>query len=162
VAAAPIVQTLGVTTDRAGRAIVEQDLSIPGHPEVFVIGDAAACTQDGRPLPGVAPVAIQQARHAARMIVRRSRGQETVPFLYRDKGSLAIVGRRAAIADLRWGRFSGALAWLMWLLLHIFMLIGFRNRLVVMIQWAIAYFTFQRSARLITNNEDRSDRSGRS
>jgi NADH dehydrogenase len=161
VAASPIVQTLGVGTDRAGRAMVERDLSIPGHPEVFVIGDAATLSQDGRQLPGVAPVAIQQARHAARMILRRARGQETVPFVYRDKGNLAIVGRGAAVADLRYGRFSGALAWLFWLLLHIFMLIGFRNRLVVMIQWGMAYFTFQRSARLITNS-DRSDRSDRS
>jgi NADH dehydrogenase len=154
VAASPIVHTLGVATDRAGRAIVERDLSIPGHPEVFVIGDAAVFSQQGHPLPGVAPVAVQQARHAARMILRRLGGQDTAPFVYRDKGNLAIVGRGAAIADLRWGRFSGALAWLFWLLLHIFMLIGFRNRLVVMIQWGIAYLTFQRSARLITNYEN--------
>jgi len=161
VSASPLVAMLGAPLDRAGRVLVSPDLSVPGHPEVFVIGDAAAAfDREGRPLPGVAPVAIQQARHAARGILARLRGQPTTPFAYRDKGSLAIVGRGAAIADLGWVRFSGGLAWLFWLFLHIFELIGFRNRLVVMIQWAAAYVTYQRSVRLITDRSGRSGRSG--
>jgi NADH:ubiquinone reductase (H+-translocating) len=152
VAASPIVRTLGVPVDRAGRAIVEPDLSIPGHPEVFVIGDAAAFLhQTGKPLPGVAQVAMQGAAHAARNVLRLLERQPTRQFEYHDKGNLAIVGRGSAIADLGWTRFSGVLAWLFWLFVHIFMLIGFRNRLTVMLQWGIAYFTFQRSVRLITN-----------
>jgi NADH dehydrogenase len=151
VSASPLVRTLGVPLDRAGRVLVGPDLSVPGHPDVFVIGDAAAAFgRDGRPLPGVAPVAIQQARHVARGIRARLRGQPTAPFVYRDKGRLAIVGRGAAIADLGWLRFSGVLAWLFWLFLHIVELIGFRNRFVVLLQWAVAYLTFQRSVRLIT------------
>jgi NADH dehydrogenase len=151
VSVSPLVRMLGAPLDRAGRALVGPDLSIPGHPDVFVIGDAAAAFgRDGRPLPGVAPVAIQQGRHVARGIRARLRGQPTSPFVYRDKGSLAIVGRGAAIADLGWLQFSGVLAWLSWLFLHIFELIGFRNRFVVLVQWAVAYLTFQRSVRLIT------------
>ena len=152
VAASPIVRTLGVPVDRAGRAIVEPDLSIPGHPEVFVIGDAAAFLhQTGKPLPGVAQVAMQGAAHAAGNVLRLLERQPTRQFEYHDKGNLAIIGRGSAIADLGWTRFSGVLAWLFWLFVHIFMLIGFRNRLAVMLQWGIAYFTFQRSVRLITN-----------
>jgi NADH dehydrogenase len=159
VTASPLVRSLGVPLDRVGRAIVEPDLSIPGHPEVFVVGDAAAFLhRDGMPLPGVAQVAIQQAAHAARTIVDRHRGRPSIPFVFHDKGSMAIVGRRSALADLGWIAFSGTLAWLAWLFLHIVMLIGFRNRLVVLLQWAVAYFTYQRSVRLITNI-DRSDRS---
>ena len=151
VSASPLVRTLGVPLDRAGRVRVGPDLSVPGHRDVFVIGDAAAAFgRDGRPLPGVAPVAIQQARHVARSIRARLRGQPTTPFVYRDRGNLAIVGRGAAIADLGWLRFSGVLAWFFWLFLHIFELIGFRNRFVVLVQWAVAYLTFQRSVRLIT------------
>jgi NADH dehydrogenase len=162
VAASPLVRSLGVPLDRVGRAIVEPDLSIPGHPEVFVVGDAAVFLhRDGRPLPGVAQVAIQQAAHAARTAVNRERGSPSTPFVFRDKGSMAIVGRRSALTDLGWIAFSGTLAWLAWLFLHIFMLIGFRNRLVVLLQWSVAYFTYQRSIRLITNVE-RSDRSNRS
>ncbi len=153
VAASPLVATLGVPTDAAGRVIVEPDLSIPGHAGVFVVGDAAAVLhQTGAPLPGVAQAAMQGAAHAARSIVRRTRGEATEPFVYRDKGSMAIVGRNSAIADLGWARFSGGLAWLAWLFLHIVMLIGFRSRLVVLLQWAVAYLTFQRSVRLITND----------
>jgi NADH dehydrogenase len=153
VAASPLVATLGAPVDAAGRVIVEPDLSIPGHPEVFVAGDAAAVLhQTGQPLPGVAQTAMQGAAHAARNIVRRTRGESTSPFVYRDKGSMAIVGRNSAIADLGWARFSGPLAWLAWLFLHIFMLIGFRNRVGVLLQWAVAYLTFQRSVRLITND----------
>ena len=150
VAASSLVKTLGVPLDRAGRVIVEPDLSVPGHPEVFVVGDAAALHQGGKLLPGVAQTAMQGARHAAKTILRRLRGEPAKPFVYRDLGSMAIVGRRAAISDLGWVRFSGVLAWLAWLFLHIFMLIGFRNRVVVLFEWAVAYFTFQRGARLIT------------
>jgi len=151
VAASPLVATLGTPLDGAGRAVVEQDLSIPGHPEVFVVGDAAAFVPEGGTLlPGVAQVAMQQAAHAARNILRRARGERTLPFVYRDLGSMAIIGRGSAIADLGRVRLSGPLAWMAWLFLHIFMLIGFRSRLVVLLQWAGAYMTFQRSVRLIT------------
>ena len=151
VAASPLVRTLGAPLDRAGRVLVQPDLSIPGHPEVFVVGDAAAFQlQDGQLLPGVAQVAMQQAAHAARGILRRQKGEPPVTFVYRDLGNLAIIGRGSAIADLPRLEFSGPLAWLFWLFLHIFKLIGFRNRLSVMLQWAMAYVTFQRSVRLIT------------
>ena len=152
VAASSLVKTLGVPLDRAGRVIVEPDLSIPGHPEVFVVGDAAAAMQGGKLLPGVAQTAMQGARHAAKNILRRLKGQPTTRFVYRDLGSMAIVGRRAAISDLGWIRLSGALAWTAWLFLHIFMLVGFRNRVVVLFEWAMAYLTFQRGARLITGD----------
>jgi NADH:quinone reductase (non-electrogenic) len=151
VAASPITATLGVPLDRAGRVIVERDLSIPDHPEAFVIGDAAAFLDaEGHQLPGVAQVAIQGGTHAARTILRRIRGEPSEPFVYHDRGSMAIIGRGSAICDIRGVRFSGPIAWLAWLFLHIFELIGFRNRLVVMIEWATAYFTRQRSVRLIT------------
>jgi NADH:ubiquinone reductase (H+-translocating) len=151
VTASPLVRSLGVPLDRAGRAIVEPDLSIPGYPDVFVVGDAAAFHhQGGTPLPGVAQVAIQQAAHAARTIVNRQRGMASTPFVFTDKGSMAIVGRRSGLTDLGWIAFSGTLGWLAWLFLHIFMLIGFRNRLAVLLQWSVAYFTYQRSVRLIT------------
>lgn len=153
VAASSLVRTIGVPLDRAGRVIVEPDLSIPGHPEVFVVGDAAAFLhQGGTILPGVAQTAMQGAAHAARSIMARLRGELSRPFVYRDLGNMAIVGRRAAISDLGWVRFSGVTAWMAWLFLHIFMLIGFRNRVVVLFEWAVAYITFQRGARLITND----------
>ena len=156
VSASSLLRTLGVPLDRAGRVIVEPDLSIPGHPEVFVVGDAAAFLhQGGKLLPGVAQTAMQGARHAARNILRRVRGEPPKPFVYRDLGSMAIIGRRAAISDLGWARFSGVAAWFAWLFLHIFMLIGFRNRMVVLFEWAVAYFTFQRGARLITGERAR-------
>jgi len=151
VAASPVTATLGIPRDRAGRVIVEPDLSIPGHPEAFVIGDAAAFLDaQGHQLPGVAQVAIQGGVHAAQTILRRMRGEAPRPFVYNDRGSMAIIGRGSAIADIRGLRFSGPIAWLAWLFLHIFELIGFRNRLVVMIEWAAAYITRQRSVRLIT------------
>jgi NADH:ubiquinone reductase (H+-translocating) len=151
VAASPITTTLEVPLDRAGRVVVEPDLSVPGHPEAFVIGDAAAFLDaEGHQLPGVAQVAVQGGRHAARMILRHMHGEPSKPFVYHDRGSMAIIGRGSAIADIRGLRFSGPIAWLAWLFLHIFELIGFRNRLVVMIEWATAYFTRQRSVRLIT------------
>jgi len=154
VAASPVVKTLGAPIDRAGRALVNPDLSIPSHPEVFVVGDAAAFVhQTGKPLPGVAQVAMQSASHAARNVLRLVERQPTAVFEYHDKGNLAIIGRGSAIADLGWATFSGLLAWFVWLFIHIFMLIGFRNRLTVMLQWAAAYLTLQRSVRLITNRQ---------
>jgi NADH:ubiquinone reductase (H+-translocating) len=151
VAASPLAATLGAPIDRAGRVLVEPDLSIPGHPEVFVVGDAAAFLhQGGSPLPGVAQTAMQGAKHAAGNIMRLIRKQPTVPFVYKNLGNLAIVGRGSAVADLPWARFSGLIGWLSWLFLHIVMLIGFRNRVVVLFEWAMAYVTFQRGARLIT------------
>jgi NADH:ubiquinone reductase (H+-translocating) len=155
VAASPLIKTLGVPLDRAGRALVERDLSIPGHPEVFVVGDAAAFlhTPDGVPLPGVVQPATQGATHAARTILRRVQGKPSTPFVYRDLGNMAIVGRASAIADLGWIHFSGLIGWLAWLFLHIVKLIGFRSRVLVLVEWAAAYFTFQRGARLITGDE---------
>jgi len=151
VAASPLVATLGVPLDRAGRVIVEPDLSIPGHPEVFVVGDASAFLhQYPKGLPGVAQTAIQGAKHAAANILRRIDGQPTTQFVYKNLGNMAIVGRLSAVADLPWARLSGAIGWLSWLFLHIVMLIGFRNRIVVLVEWAMAFFTFQRGARLIT------------
>jgi NADH dehydrogenase len=155
VAASPLVATLGAPIDGAGRVVVQPDLTIPGHAEVFVAGDAAAFRhQGGSPLPGVAQVAMQQAAYAARTIVREVRGGPTArsAFVYRDKGSMAIVGRGAAIADIGRLEFAGFPAWLAWLFLHIFMLVGFRNRVTVMFEWAIAFLTFQRSVRLITGS----------
>jgi NADH dehydrogenase len=151
VAASGLIATLGAPIDRAGRAIVERDLTIPGHPDVFVIGDAAAFLQeDGSLVPGVAQAAMQGGAHAARVIMNRLEGKPSRPFVYRDLGNMAIVGRNSAVADLHTVRLSGFIGWCAWLFLHIFMLIGFRNRVVVMLAWAVAYFTFQRSARLIT------------
>jgi NADH:ubiquinone reductase (H+-translocating) len=151
VAASPVVASIGAPLDRAGRVLVNQDLSVPGHPEVFVVGDAAAFLhQTGKPLPGVAQVAMQGAAQAARNTMRLIEHQPTRAFVYRDKGSMAIIGRGSAIADFGWTAFSGVTAWFAWLFIHIFMLIGFRNRLAVLLQWAAAYVTFQRSVRLIT------------
>ena len=147
---------LGAKTDGAGRVQVEPDLSIAGHPEVFVIGDLAAILDEkGKPVPGVAPAAIQQGQKAAANILCDLGKKPRSKFVYWDKGSLATIGRAAAIADLPGGiRLSGLLAWLAWLFIHIFFLIGFRNRLLVIIQWAWAYLTFQRGTRLITGNTD--------
>jgi NADH dehydrogenase len=155
VEASPLAHSLGVELDRAGRVKVEPDLTVPGHPEVFVIGDLATLQdKDGKPLPGVAPVAIQQGRYAARSILRASRGLPHQPFHYLDRGSLATIGRAAAVADFGWIKFSGFFAWLSWLFIHIFFLIGFRNRFIVLFEWAWAYFTYQRAARLITGDID--------
>ncbi|HKE18861.1 MAG TPA: NAD(P)/FAD-dependent oxidoreductase [Kofleriaceae bacterium] len=151
VAASPLARTLGVPLDHAGRVEVKEDLGLPGHPEVFVVGDLAAVTQaDGSPVPGVAPAAIQEGRFAARQIRRELDGAARERFRYRDKGSVATIGRAAAVADLGWIKLSGFLAWLAWWAIHIFFLIGFRSRLLVMFGWAWSYFTFQRGARLIT------------
>jgi NADH dehydrogenase len=154
VAASPIGHSLGAEMDRVGRVIVRPDLTIPGHPEITVVGDLAAFgTPDGGTLPGVAQVAIQQAAHAARNIVRTARGEPTAPFVYRNLGNMATIGRNAAVVDFGWLRVKGRLAWAMWLFLHIHKLIGFRNRLSVMTQWAFAYLSYQRSVRLITHDQ---------
>ena len=143
-------RALNVPLDRAGRVIVEPDLSITGHPEVFVAGDLAAFSHGPNRVPGVCPAAMQQGEHAARMIVRTLRRQQRKPFRYRNKGDLATIGRSRAIADF--GRFtvSGRLAWWFWLFVHILYLAGFRNRLSVLLQWAYAYVTYERGVRLIT------------
>ncbi|HTD52884.1 MAG TPA: NAD(P)/FAD-dependent oxidoreductase, partial [Thermoanaerobaculia bacterium] len=151
VAASPLTRSLSAPLDRAGRVLVEADLTIPGHPEIFVIGDQAAFLhQSGKPLPGVAQVAIQAGRHAAKNICRAILGDPMLSFHYRDPGNLAVLGRAAAIADLGRLRLSGFPAWLFWCFVHIFFLIGFRNRVVVMFEWAWSYLTWQRGARLIT------------
>jgi NADH:ubiquinone reductase (H+-translocating) len=150
VQASPIGGSLGAQQDGAGRAVVADDLSVPGHPEVFVIGDLAHIVQDGRVLPGVAQVALQGGRHAARSIRGDLAGKPRTPFRYHDRGNLATIGRAAAVADLGWIRFSGLPAWLTWVFIHILYLIGFRNRLLVMLQWAWAWATYQRGIRLIT------------
>ncbi len=149
VAASPLGATLGAPLDRAGRVLVEPDLSVPGHPEVFVIGDLAAVYQDGAAAPGTAPVAIQGGWHAAASIRRALTGRPALPFIYRDRGSMATLGRKAAVAVIGGLRLSGFVAWLSWLFVHIFFLIGFRNRFVVIFEWAWSYLTYQRSARLI-------------
>jgi NADH dehydrogenase len=151
VAASPLGATLGVPLDRAGRVHIGSDLTIPGHPEVFVIGDLAVLNgNDGKPLPGVAQVAIQMGRHAAANIERAIGQQPYAPFVYRDLGNMATIGRASAVADFGWLRLQGLAGWLAWLFVHVLNLIGFRNRLVVMVQWAWAYFSYQRSVRLIT------------
>jgi NADH dehydrogenase len=151
VMAAPIGRTLGAPVDRAGRVSVNPDLTVPGHPEIFVIGDMAALAgKDGKQLPGVAPVAIQQGRLAAANIARAIRGESPLPFRYRDRGNMATVGRNRAIADVGPLKLSGFIAWAAWLGIHIINLIGFRNRAVVMLQWMWSYLTWQRGARLIT------------
>jgi NADH dehydrogenase len=153
VQASPLAKSLGVPLDRAGRVIVEPDLTIPRHREVFVIGDLAAMTQrDGSLVPGVAQGAMQGAAHMAMNIERAISGQPMRAFRYHDKGSMATIGRAAAVADLGKIKLSGFPAWLFWLGLHIFFLIGFRNRTLVFTQWAWAYLTYQRSARLITGD----------
>jgi len=150
VAASPLGQALEAPTDRNGRVLIEADLSIPGHREVFVIGDLASLMQSEGSLPGVAPVAMQQGRWVARQIAADLTGNARKPFRYLDKGSLATIGRAAAVAQFGKVHISGFFAWLAWLFIHIFFLIGFRNRLIVMIQWAWSYVTYDRSARLIT------------
>jgi NADH:ubiquinone reductase (H+-translocating) len=156
VRASPLGRSLGVELDRAGRVQIERDLSIPGHPDVFVVGDMASLADArGRPLPGVAQVALQQGGWAAANILRRLQGQATRPFRYRDLGNLATIGRNSAVADIRGLRLTGFIAWLTWAGVHILNLIGFRNRILVALQWLWQYLTFQRGARLITGaNED--------
>ena len=155
VAASPLGRVLGAPVDRVGRVFVQPDLSIPGHPEVFVIGDLAAFrTEDGKMLPGVAPVAIQEGKAVAKNIERDLTGRQREAFHYVDKGSLATIGRAAAVAQFGKLHISGLFAWLAWLVVHIFFLIGFRNRFVVMFQWAWSYFTYERGVRLITGKPE--------
>ena len=151
IAGVPLGRTLGVPIDRAGRVHVEPDLTVPGDPHVYVVGDLATlAAPDGKPFPGVIQVALQQARCAAENILHTIKGETRQPFVYRDLGTMATIGRNSAVCDLGWLRLKGHLAWWFWLLLHIFKLIGFRNRLSVMTQWAFSYMTYQRSVRLIT------------
>ena len=159
VAASPLGKKLGVPVDRAGRVLVNPDLSVPNHPEVFVIGDLAALNDEsGKLLPGVAPVAILEGRYVAKVIrneIEAGGGSGVRPrFHYRDKGSLATIGRAAAVAEFGKIHISGFIAWLAWLFIHILFLIGFRNRVLVFIQWAWSYFTYERGARLITGSGD--------
>ena len=150
--ASPILKSLDTPLDQAGRAIVEPDCTIPGHPEVFVLGDAALFNhQDGGPLPGICPVAIQMGDYTARTIQADLAGEPRRAFHYWDKGQLAVIGRGRAVADIWRLHFGGFLAWLIWTFVHIFFLIGFRNRILVMIQWAWSYVTYGRGARLITS-----------
>ena len=155
VKASPAGQWLKAEVDRGGRVKVLEDLSLPGHPNIFVIGDTASATQDGKLLPGVAPVAMQAGRYVASVIAQRVAGkkQATVPFRYHNKGNLATVGRSFAVLEIGKIRLTGFVAWAMWLTVHIFYLIGFRNRFLVFFQWTWAYFTFQRGTRLITFQE---------
>jgi NADH dehydrogenase len=154
VAASPAAHWLGAAQDRSGRVEVAADLSLPGHPEIFVIGDTALPTDaagNRRPLPGVAPAAKQAGQYVGKVIRMRARSRKTPgPFRYRNYGSLATIGRKAAVADFGWIRLSGRLAWWLWGLAHIYFLIGFRNRLAVALNWFWSYLTFQRHARLIT------------
>jgi NADH dehydrogenase len=158
VAASPLgamlCRRIGAAPDRAGHVVVEPDLSVPGHPEILVIGDMASSTPPGgKPLPGVAPVAMQQGRYVARLIEKRLRGEPVEPFHYWNKGNLATIGRRSAVADFGAVRFSGPLAWLAWLFVHLMYLVGFENRVLVLIKWTYNYITRNRGARLITGNE---------
>lgn len=158
VAAAPLTRQLGVELDRAGRIKVGPDLSVPGHPEVFAIGDIASVLDEaGRPVPGVSPAAMQMARHVASTIKAEFGRKGVAPrtaFRYSDKGSMATIGRSAAVAEIRKLKFSGRFAWLAWLGVHLVFLIGFRNKAAVLLQWIYAYFTYKRGARIITGAAD--------
>ena len=149
VAASPLGRLLAAPIDRAGRVLVEADLSLPGHPEVFVAGDLAAVVTNGQAVPGTAPAAKQMGAHVAATIQARIAGQASAAFVYRDYGNLATIGRMAAVVEMRGLRFSGLLAWWFWLAAHVFFLIGFRNRLAVLTNWAWAYWTYQRQARVV-------------
>jgi NADH dehydrogenase len=162
VQASPLSRALtsgaGCQADRAGRLIVERDCSLPGFPQVFIIGDMAHCVgADGKPLPGVAPVAIQQGKFVAKLIRARLAGKQLPEFRYRDLGSLATIGRSAAVAQFGRVKLSGFLAWLMWLFIHLMKIVNFRNRVLVFMQWAWSYFSYDRSARLITGNAPSDD-----
>lgn len=163
VGAVPLGRSLalatGVETDRAGRVPTQTDMSISGYPNIFVIGDLASCVDEaGKPLPGVAPVAIQQGNYVGRLIAGTLRGKkQPAPFKYKDQGSLATIGRSAAVADLGKLKFSGFFAWVLWLIIHIMSIAQFQNRVLVLFQWAWNYFTFNRSARLITETDESED-----
>jgi len=151
VAPSPLGRALGAALDRAGRVLVAPDLSVPGHPEAFVIGDLCAFQQDGEWLPGIAQPAMQEGRRAADNALRVLAGRPTVPFRYKDLGILATIGRSAAVAKIGGFEFAGFIAWFIWVVIHIMNLIGFRNRIVVMIEWAWAYFASARNARVIVD-----------
>ncbi len=156
VSASPIGASLGVPLDRAGRVLIHDDLTVPGHPEIFVVGDLAALKHtDGTWLPGVAQVAIQEATHAGANIRRAIAGQPMTPFAYSNLGNLATIGRNSAVADLPAFKMKGYPAWLFWLFVHVVKLVGFRNRLSVLLQWSTSYLTYQRSVRLITGRDER-------
>ncbi|MFI5210113.1 MAG: NAD(P)/FAD-dependent oxidoreductase, partial [Gemmatimonadales bacterium] len=149
--ASPLTRSLGAPLDGQGRVLVAPDCSIAGHPEIFVLGDAAAFRdKGGQTLPGVCPVAIQMGQYAAQAIRADLAGRPRTPFHYWDKGQLAVIGRGHAVADIGRLRFGGLVAWLAWIFVHIFFLIGFRNRVIVLFEWAWSYLTYQRGARLIT------------
>ena len=153
--ASPLLRTLGSPLDRQGRVLVDPQCAVPGHPEVFVLGDAAACREgSGTMVPAVAPAAIQMGQYAARAIRAAIAGKPPHPFDYWNKGELAVIGRGDAVANLPWLRFGGLVAWLMWIFLHIAYLIGFRNRVLVLIEWGWSYVTYSRGARLITGEVD--------
>jgi NADH dehydrogenase len=150
-------KSLGVPLDQVGRVMIEQDLSLKSYPDVFVLGDQAHfATADGRGLPGLAPVAMQEGIHAAENIIRDLNGRGRTPFVYRDKGMMATIGRKRAVVQTRHAGFGGFVAWLMWLFVHIYYLIGFKNRFFVFLQWSWSYLTFKRGARLIVDKEWRS------
>lgn len=157
VAASPLGKSLGIEVDRAGRVPVGPDLTIAGHPEIYVIGDLASATSDGKPVPGVSPAAKQMGRTAARNILLRMAGKPPETFHYKDYGSLATIGRKSAVAQVGKIKFSGLPAWLFWLFVHVYFLIGFRSRLMVLTDWAWAYFTFKRNARLVVGTEEEPD-----
>src|SRR5258708_19015746 len=154
VAASKLGQSLGAELDRAGRVIVNQDLSVPGAGGVFVVGDLAAIESDGKPVPGLSPAAMQEGRHAAKNVMHLIRREPTIPFRYWDKGTLATIGRAAAVGDIGKLRVSGIVAWLMWIFVHIFFLIGFRNPFIVLLDWAWTYIRNDLGARLITRDLD--------
>jgi NADH dehydrogenase len=151
VAASPLGKQLSANIDRAGRVPVAENLSLPDHPEVFVIGDLATLAHHGKAVPGVAPAAKQMGNHAAAEILRSLDSKPARAFRYRDYGSFATIGRMAAVADLAGFKLRGLIAWWLWLAAHVFFLIGFRNRLAVLINWAFSYFTYQRHARIISS-----------
>lgn len=165
VVASPLLKSLGAEQEKSGRVKVNPDLSVPGSPDIYVIGDAAwLLDENGKPVPALAPVAIQQGRYVGRLLSRKKTGTSAYPaFHYKDKGTMATIGRAKAVADIRGWRFSGLVAWLMWSFIHIFFLIGFRNRVRVFLEWVWYYFTFKRGVRLITDrshnldNEDEFD-----
>ena len=159
VAASPLAKSLRVPLDRAGRVKVEPDLTVPGRPEIFVAGDLASIAIDGKPVPGIAPAAKQMGNHVARVIRDRLDGKAAAPFRYKDYGNLATIGRMAAVVDLRGFKFSGAIAWMFWLVAHIFFLIGFRNRVAVMLNWLWAYATYDRAARVVVGDTSVRDES---
>ena len=154
VRASPLAATLGVPLDRAGRVLVNPDLSVPGHEEIFVVGDLASVAENGKPVPGLAPAAMQGGRQTARNITRRLAGEPTRPFHYRDKGSLATIGRAAAVGSIGKLKLSGFLAWFLWAFVHLMYLVGFRNRVFVFFAWSWSYITYSRGARLITGLTD--------